>query len=119
MAILARVAMQNETFRQIALASEYTLPRDNIYRSRTIKNLNYFVAKTEGRESRYYPYSTGIKTGTTSAAGNCLVASASKDGVNLISVVFGSASDESRYTDTVRLMDYGFAQYLSTSIAEI
>ncbi|MCR4886360.1 MAG: D-alanyl-D-alanine carboxypeptidase [Clostridiales bacterium] len=119
MAILARIAMQNETFRQIVLASEYTLPRDNIYRARTIKNLNYFVAKTEGRESRYYPYSTGIKTGTTSAAGNCLVASASKDGVNLISVVFGSASDESRYTDTVRLMDYGFAQYLSTSIAEI
>lgn len=119
MAILTRVAMQNETFRQIVLASEYTLPKDNIYRARTIKNGNHFVAKTEGRESRYYAYSTGVKTGTTSAAGNCLVASASKDGVNLISVVFGSASDESRYTDTIRLMDYGFAQYLSTSIAEI
>ena len=119
MAILTRVAMQNETFRQIVLASEYTLPKDNIYRARTIKNGNHFVAKTEGRERRYYAYSTGVKTGTTSAAGNCLVASASKDGVNLISVVFGSASDESRYTDTIRLMDYGFAQYLSTSIAEI
>lgn len=119
MAILTRVAMQNETFRQIALASEYVLPKDNIYRARTIKNRNNFVAKTEGKESRYYEYATGVKTGTTSAAGNCLVGSATKDGVSLISVVFGSTSDESRYTDSARLMDYGFSQYLSTSIREI
>ena len=119
MAILSRIAMQNETFKQIALASEYVLPKDNIYRARTIKNGNNFVAKTEGKEKRYYEYATGIKTGTTSAAGNCLVGSATKDGVSLISVVFGSTSDEARYTDTIRLMDYGFSQYLSTSIREI
>ena len=119
MALLTRVAMQNETFRQIALAADYVLPKDNIYRARTIKNGNNFVAKAEGKESRYYPYATGVKTGTTSAAGNCLVGSASKDGVNLISVVFGSSSDEARYTDSIRLMEYGFSQYLSTSIREI
>jgi len=119
MAILTRIAMQNETFKQIALASEYVLPKDNIYRARTIKNGNNLVAKAEGKEKRYYEYATGVKTGTTSAAGNCLVASATKDGVSLISVVFGSTSDEARYTDTIRLMDYGFSQYLSTSIREI
>ena len=119
LAIIARVAMKNETFKAIALRSEYELPKDNIYRARTIRNGNNFVAKAEGKETRYYEGATGVKTGTTSAAGNCLVASASRDGVGLISVVLGAASDASRYSDSAKLMDYGFSQYLSTSIAEI
>ena len=119
MAVMSRVAMQNETFRQIVLAPRYIMSKDNIYRERTIVNRNNFVAKTEGKESRYYENSTGIKTGTTSQAGNCLVASASRDGINLIAVIFNAATDASRYTDAIRLMDYGFAQYVSTSISEI
>ena len=119
MAIIARVAMENETFREIALSPSHVLPKTNIYRSRTINNRNFFVAKTEGEESNYYEYSTGIKTGTTQAAGNCFVGSATKDGVSLISVVFGATKDDDRYTDTIKLMNYGFSQYLSTSIAEI
>ena len=121
MANMSRVAMESEEFRAIVRRTEYTLPRDNIYRSRTIRNGNNFVAKPdeEKKQSRYYPDSTGIKTGTTSAAGNCLVASASRDGVSLIAVVFGATSDASRYEDAKKLMEYGFSQYISTSIAEI
>ena len=121
LATLARIAMQDETFRTIVSAPEYKLPKDNIYRARSIINGNNFVAESgdENKKNRYYPDATGIKTGTTSAAGNCLVASASRDGVNLISVVLGATSDTSRYEDTIKLMDYGFSQFLSTSIAEI
>ena len=121
LAALARIAMQDETFRKIASAPSYTLPKDNIYRARSITNGNNFVTESgdENKKNRYYPDATGIKTGTTSAAGNCLVASASRDGVNLISVVLGATSDTSRYEDTIKLMDYGFSQFLSTSIAEI
>ena len=121
MANMSRIAMENEEFRTIVRRTEYTLPKDNIYRARTIRNGNNFVAKAddEKKQSRYYPDSTGVKTGTTSAAGNCLVASASRDGVSLIAVVFGSTSDASRYEDAKKLMEYGFSQYISTSIAEI
>lgn len=121
LAILSRIAMQNEDFRAIVSAPEYKLPKDNIYRARSIINGNNFVAesKDENKKNRYYPDSTGIKTGTTSAAGNCLVASASRDGVSLIAVVLGATSDTSRYEDAIKLMDYGFSQFLSTSIAEI
>lgn len=108
MAIIARVAMQNETFREIAHSASHVMPRDNIYRSRTIANGNDFITLREGKESRYYEYGTGIKTGTTEAAGKCFVGSASKDGVNLISVVFNAEKDADRYTDTIKLMDYGF-----------
>ena len=121
MAQMAKVAMENEEFRIIVRRSEYTLPKDNIYRSRTIRNGNNFVAKPdeEKKQGRYYPYSTGIKTGTTSAAGNCLVASASHDGVSLIAVIFGATSDASRYEDAKKLMEYGFSQYESKTIEEI
>ena len=121
MALLTKIAMENEEFRIIVRRSEYTLPRDNIYRSRTIRNGNNFVAKPdeEKKQGRYYPDSTGVKTGTTSAAGNCLVASASSRGVDLIAVIFGATSDGSRYEDAKKLMDYGFTQIVSTSVEEI
>lgn len=119
MAILARVAMQNETFREIVASSSHVMPKDNVYRSRSITNRNDFLFKSEGKEARYYEYSTGIKTGTTEAAGSCFVGAASKDGINLISVVFDAENDTARYTDTIKLMNYGFSQYVSTSIAEI
>lgn len=119
MAILARVAMQNETFREIVQSDSHVMPKSNIYRARTINSRNYFVTQYEGKESCYYPDGTGIKTGTTQAAGNCFVGSASRNGINLISVVFNASGDKDRYLDTIKLMDYGFSQYLSTSIAEI
>ncbi|MGE5379619.1 MAG: D-alanyl-D-alanine carboxypeptidase family protein [Methylocystaceae bacterium] len=52
-----------------------------------------------------YPGANGIKTGTTDAAGNCLVSSASRDGRNLIAVVLHS---NDRYRDSRTLLDYGY-----------
>jgi len=119
MALIAQTAMQNEIFREIAVASSHVMPKDNIYRSRTIQNRNYFVNKVEGKEELYYEWGTGIKTGTTEAAGNCFVGSAARDGINLISVVFNATKDKDRYLDTIKLMEYGFSQYISTTIQEI
>ena len=119
LATITRVAMQNPTFRQIAGTTRYTLPKDNIYRSREIQTGVKFILPSEKESGTYYEYSTGIKTGTTSAAGRCFVGSATKDGVTLIAVVLGCTTDKARYTDTIKLMEYGFTQYTSTSIAEI
>jgi D-alanyl-D-alanine carboxypeptidase (penicillin-binding protein 5/6) len=55
-----------------------------------------------------YQYADGLKTGHTSEAGYCLVASAKKDGMRLISVVLGEPSDMARTEDSMRLMTYGF-----------
>ncbi|MBQ6949899.1 MAG: D-alanyl-D-alanine carboxypeptidase [Clostridia bacterium] len=119
LAIITRVAMQNPTFRQIAGTTSYVMPKDNIYRSREIVTGVRFILPAEKESGMYYEYSTGVKTGTTSAAGRCFVGSATKDGVSLISVVLGCTTDKARYTDTIKLMDYGFSQFKSTSIAEI
>lgn len=54
------------------------------------------------------PSVDGIKTGHTEAAGYCLVASASRDGMRLISVVVGADSVDARTDDSRALLEYGF-----------
>lgn len=51
----------------------------------------------------------GFKTGTISAAGYCLSATAVKNGRRIISVVMRSSNDCTRHTDSRALLDYGFA----------
>ena len=53
----------------------------------------------------------GVKTGHTEAAGYCLVASAERDGMRLISVVLGAASEESRAVESQKLLTYGFRYF--------
>ncbi|EKD70418.1 MAG: hypothetical protein ACD_46C00539G0006 [uncultured bacterium] len=55
-----------------------------------------------------YQYADGLKTGHTSEAGYCLVASAKKDGMRLISIVLGEPNDQARTEDSIRLLTYGF-----------
>lgn len=50
----------------------------------------------------------GMKTGWTTPAGYCLVASAERDGMRLISVVMGTTSEEARVVETQKLLSYGF-----------
>ena len=54
---------------------------------------------------------TGLKTGTTSNAGFCLCATATRDGMSLVSVVLGSDSSDDRFNLSTQLLDYGFANY--------
>ncbi len=53
----------------------------------------------------------GVKTGHTEAAGYCLVASALRDGMRLISVVMGTDSDEARMRESQKLLSYGFRYF--------
>ena len=53
----------------------------------------------------------GLKTGHTEAAGYCLVSSAERDGMRLITVVMGTASDAVRAEESQKLLSYGFRYY--------
>ena len=112
LAILAREAMRNDTFRDIATTRSYNVPKTNLQAARSF-NTGYYITNPE-RPKYYYPYATGIKTGTTNAAGYCFVGSASKDGVDLISVVLYSGQYD-RWLDTQKLFEYGFSQYVSVT----
>ena len=60
---------------------------------------------------RHYSGATGLKTGTTAAAGHNLSATASRDGLSLVAVVLGCATTAERFGGTRKLLDYGFANY--------
>lgn len=59
---------------------------------------------------------TGVKTGSTSEAGHCLSASAKRNNLHLIAVVMGSDTSKIRFDETMRLLDYGFANYDSVAV---
>lgn len=62
------------------------------------------------------PSVDGLKTGHTESAGYCLVTSASRNDMRLISVVMGSSSEESRATSSQSLLNYGFRFYETYSL---
>lgn len=55
-----------------------------------------------------YPGANGVKTGYTGNAGYCFVASAWRNGVGLIAVVMGTPSNNDRFSQAARLLDWGF-----------
>lgn len=119
MARIAREAMKNEQFRDIARSYNYSLPKSNLHRSRVLTHSSRKFFNPSLQENEYYyQYATGIKTGYTSAAGYCFVGSAERNGVELISVVFYT-TENGRWTDTKKLMEYGFSQFISMTPAEL
>ena len=120
LATLAYTAMKDETFRDIAGSVTYHMGATNENKERTISTGHRIMLKNYNGEanSYYYEYITGIKSGTTDAAGYCYVGSARRDGVELISVVLNS----DRYNvwrDTKKLMEYGFSQYTHVTLTEM
>ncbi|MCC8022634.1 MAG: D-alanyl-D-alanine carboxypeptidase [Clostridiales bacterium] len=60
---------------------------------------------------RFYEGCTGLKTGTTSKAGSCLSATATRDDMSLVAVVLGSDTSNERFEAATTLLDYGFSNW--------
>jgi len=106
MALILQAALQNETFRKIDTTLTYQFPATSQAAARTVTMGHKMMYPSD---SRYYEGIIGGKTGYTSLAGNTLVTGAERDGVRLIAVVMKSSGTQ--YTDTIALLDYGFANY--------
>ncbi len=120
LALITAYAMQNETFRTIASAVSHSIPRTNKQRARTITTKSQYMltGSDENPNKYYYPYATGVKTGSHSHSGYCFVGSAEKNEVRLISVVLYTGN-RARWADTIKLMDYGFSQYVSITPVDL
>jgi serine-type D-Ala-D-Ala carboxypeptidase (penicillin-binding protein 5/6) len=57
------------------------------------------------------PWATGVKTGHTFDAGYVLVGSGSRKGVDLVSAAIGAPTEETRTSDNLELLEWGFSQY--------
>ncbi|MFQ8601790.1 MAG: D-alanyl-D-alanine carboxypeptidase family protein [Anaerovoracaceae bacterium] len=96
MAAIAREAMKDKTFRKIVSAKEWKADR---------KTSDYLTFRNKNKTVHQFEGGNGIKIGYTKSSGRTLVASAQRDGKNLICVVM-SAPDW--FNDAYRLMEYGF-----------
>lgn len=118
MATLTLYAMQNPQFAEIVKRASYTMPATNKRSAtREAKNTNQLL---QPDEANYYQYATGIKTGSTPYAEDCLVSSASKDGMNLICLVFKAPYETNvRWTLTKSLFDWGFENFETVDVATL
>ncbi|MBN1629130.1 MAG: D-alanyl-D-alanine carboxypeptidase [Thermoleophilia bacterium] len=102
MAVLGRYAMQNEKFRELVSTEEHTIE---------LPGRDPVVCETTNKLLKEVEWVTGVKTGLTPKAKQCLVGAGSKDGVNVISVVLGQPSSKVCWAESEALMEYGFSQY--------
>jgi D-alanyl-D-alanine carboxypeptidase (penicillin-binding protein 5/6) len=100
------------TARDIALLSSALIREfPDIYRQFALKEFKYGIERAQPNRNRLlYRDATvdGVKTGHTETAGFCLVASALRDGMRVISAVTGTASDDARTEASHALLNYGF-----------
>lgn len=66
---------------------------------------------------RFYDGATGLKTGSTDAAGFCISATAEREGMELIAVIMKGQTADKRNTDAKTLLNYGFSTYALAEIA--
>ena len=102
LALFARTALQFPLFARVVGTQAYRA----ITHAATWHNTNRLLWSFDG--------ATGVKTGTTGRAGNCLVAAAARDGTTLIAVVLDSAD---RWADSTRLLEYGFSAFARVELA--
>lgn len=124
LALITKYAMENEEFKKIVSTIKYEIkPTNKKNEVRYFTNLNKLIHNTGYNQiyvngayiSPEYEYATGVKTGYTPEAGNTLVASAEKNGTELIAVAMKGISLE-MYQDAHNLFNYGFDEYESATL---
>ena len=76
----------------------------------SVRNGEFGLTNTN-RLIRFYHGANGLKTGSTSKAGFCISATAERDGMQLIAVIMGAPSRDTRNALAASLLDFGFANY--------
>ena len=123
--LIVKEAMKYDLFNEIAGSSQLKIPATNMEEERIFNSTNYLISSHV--TSKYlYDYAIGTKTGRTTPAGNCLVATAKKDGITLISVVLGAdtvptsngGSNIMSFVETKSLFTWGYKNFEYRTIVD-
>ena len=119
--IIAKECRKYDVFNEIVKSKSFTVPPTEIYKNndRKYENTNELLLPSS---SCYYSHCTGIKTGHTTPAGECLVSGSSKDGLDLICVVLGGEIKQNgineRFYDSKKLLEYVYENYSYKTFAK-
>ena len=115
LALIGKYAYENAIIKSIGSKASYNLPKNENHPTYTSTN-----ALLRNTHRYYYEYANGLKTGYTDAAGYCIIATASKDGIDLICVILKGSyladGTATRETDCINLFNYGFDNYKSVNL---
>jgi D-alanyl-D-alanine carboxypeptidase len=116
MALITREAMKNETFRKIFGTRTYQIPPTNLQSEiRYLRNHHRFILNQEYT----YDGAIGGKTGYTTKALYTLVSVAKRGDLELICVIMRDDSFEHQYTDTQKLLDYGYDNFSIYPVSDL
>lgn len=102
MAVMAKELLKYEDI------TKYTGKYEDYLRENTDKK--FWLVNTN-RLVKFYPGVDGVKTGFTAEAKYCLTATAKKNGMRVIAVIFGAPTPKDRNAQITKLLDYAFSQY--------
>ena len=106
----------------IALMSRELLKHEDVFQFTTIwmdsLRDGKFTLSNTNKLIRFYKGATGLKTGSTSVAKNCISATAKRDGMHLIAVVMGAETSKKRFADASNMLNYGFGAYGVKKVVE-
>ena len=110
------------TARDVAIMSKELIKHKKIFDYTTIwmdslRDGKFMLANTN-KLIHNYKGATGLKTGSTTKAGCCLSATATRDGMELIAVVLGAETSDARFSSASKLLDYGYSNYSIVKMAE-
>lgn len=123
MATLAQYAMQYPAICDIAKTPKFMFPPTALRESeKTILSTNHLVSRYK-YPYHYYANATGLKSGNSTEAGYCLVATATKNGFNVLSIVMGAPNEDANelaysFRDTIKIFDYVFENYKSVCLVK-
>ncbi len=117
MSMIALEAMKNETFRGIVECAHIYLPATNMSDKRYFINTNNLVSRMR-YPYYFYEYATGIKTGSTTEAGYCLVASAKRGDKSVISVVFNAEDIPVSHNESKAILEHGLTDFTAKRLAK-
>lgn len=114
MAQITRYAITNEKFLKIFSTVIYDIPPDN--KKTEVLTISNRFSMLKPSDPTYYEGIVGGKTGYTVPAGYTGVAVATRGDKTLVAVVMGSTSGANRFADLKKILDYGFDNFVKTTI---
>ena len=103
--------MSRELMTRFPEIKEYTTTWQDTIVHKTRKGETEFGLTNTNKLIKWYEGATGLKTGSTGKALYCLSGTAERDGLHLIAVVMAAPDFKVRFQETMKLLDYGFANY--------
>ena len=103
--------MSRELIYNFPEITQYTTTWQDTITHKTRRGESEFGLTNTNKLVKWYNGATGLKTGSTGKAKYCLSATAEKNGMQLIAVIMSAPDNKARFSEAIKLLDYGYANY--------